>query len=82
MLNRTADIVATVVSDLLREASMSLPEWRVLTVLTNHADQSLSELAAQAGTELSYLSRVVVNAEQNGLVVRRASTNDRRSTTQ
>ena len=80
MLNRTADIVATSVSELLRQESVSLSEWRVLTVLTDHADQTLSELAAHAGTELSYLSRVVTNAEQRGLVVRFTSAEDKRST--
>lgn len=80
MLNRTADIVAAAVSETLREESISLIEWRVLTVLTDEPDQTLSELAAHAGTELSYLSRVVTDAEQRGLVVRFSSADDRRST--
>ena len=79
-LNRTADIVATAVGEVLRNESISLLEWRVLTVLTDHDDQTLSELAAHAGTELSYLSRMVLNAEQRGLLVRSLSADDRRST--
>jgi DNA-binding MarR family transcriptional regulator len=80
LLNRTADIVATAASELLRPESISLLEWRVLTVLTDQDQQTLSELAAHAGTELSYLSRVVLQAEAHGYVRRFTSANDRRST--
>jgi len=80
LLNRTADIVATAASELLRPESISLLEWRVLTVLTDHDLQTLSELAAHAGTELSYLSRVVLQAEEQGYVRRFTSADDRRST--
>lgn len=80
LLNRTADIVATAASELLRPESISLLEWRVLTVLTDHDQQTLSELAAHAGTELSYLSRVVLQAEEHGYLRRFTSAEDKRST--
>jgi DNA-binding MarR family transcriptional regulator len=80
LLNRTADIVATAASEVLREHSISLLEWRVITVLTDNDKQSLSELAAHAGCELSYLSRVVSLAEGQGYVTRFTSADDRRST--
>jgi DNA-binding MarR family transcriptional regulator len=80
LLNRTADIVATAVSEVLREHAISLLEWRVITVLTDNDMQSLSELAAHAGCELSYISRVVSLAEEQGYVTRFASADDRRST--
>ncbi|VCU71667.1 MarR family protein [Pigmentiphaga humi] len=80
LLNRTADIVSTAFIEILRNESISLPEWRVLTVLTDRDQQTLSELASHVGTELSYLSRIVVHAEQRGLVARLASPADKRST--
>lgn len=80
LLNRSADIVSATFADILKKEDISLPEWRVLTALTDRNDQSLSELAAHAGTELSYLSRVVLHAQERGLVVRAASTADKRTT--
>jgi DNA-binding MarR family transcriptional regulator len=80
LLNRTADIIAATFVDVLREEDISLPEWRVLTVLTDRDGQTLSELAAHVGTELSYLSRVVSGAEERGLCVRAASPDDKRAT--
>lgn len=80
LLNRTADIVSTAFVEILRKESISLQEWRVLTTLTDQDDQTLSELASHAGTELSYLSRVVANAESRGWVTRGPSPNDKRST--
>lgn len=80
LLNRTADIVSTAFVEILRNESISLPEWRVLTTLTDHDEQTLSELASQTGAELSYLSRVVVQAEERGLVIRAPSAADKRST--
>lgn len=80
LLNRTADIIAATFVDVLRAEEISLAEWRVLTVLTDRDGQTLSELAAHAGTELSYLARVVAGAEQRGLCTREASPGDKRST--
>lgn len=80
LLNRTADIVSTAFLEILRNESVSLPEWRVLTTLTDQDQQTLSELASHAGAELSYLSRVVLQAEARGWVVRSASPTDKRST--
>lgn len=80
LLNRSADIVSATFVDILKNESISLPAWRVLTALTDRDDQTLSELAAHAGTELSYLSRVVIHAQERGLVVRSVSKTDRRST--
>lgn len=80
LLNRTADIVSTAFLEILRHESISLPEWRVLTSLTDQDPQTLSELASHAGAELSYLSRVVLQAEERGWVVRSPSPTDKRST--
>lgn len=80
LLNRTADIIAATFVEVLREEDISLPEWRVLTVLTDRDGQTLSELAAHAGTELSYLSRVVSGSEARGLCVRAISPQDKRTT--
>lgn len=80
LLNRSADIVSATFAGILKKEAISLPEWRVLTALTDCNDQTLSELAAHAGTELSYLSRVVVHAQERGLVLRFVSAADRRST--
>ncbi|WP_159918295.1 MarR family winged helix-turn-helix transcriptional regulator [Pantoea sp. 18069] len=80
LLNRSADIVAATFADILKKEAISLAEWRVLTALTDCNDQTLSELAAHAGTELSYLSRVVMQAQERGLVHRFTSKEDKRST--
>ncbi|EJE53087.1 transcriptional regulator [Acidovorax sp. CF316] len=80
LLNRSADIVSATFADILKKHHLSLPEWRVLTALTDGNDQTLSELAAHAGTELSYLSRVVLQAQDRGLVLRFTSAADKRAT--
>ncbi len=80
LLNRSADIVSATFADILKKEAISLPEWRVLTALTDRNDQTLSELAAHAGTELSYLSRVVMHAQERGLVHRFIAQEDKRST--
>ncbi|MBU0791941.1 MAG: MarR family transcriptional regulator [Gammaproteobacteria bacterium] len=80
LLNRSADIVSATFADILKRESINLPEWRVLTALTDRNDQTLSELAAHAGTELSYLSRVVIHSQSRGLVRRFTSEEDKRST--
>lgn len=80
LLNRTADIVSSAFVEILRNESISLAEWRVLTALTDRDHQTLSELASHAGAELSYLSRVVLQIEARGLVARSASPDDKRAT--
>lgn len=80
LLNRSADIVAATFAGILKKEDISLPEWRVLTALADQNDQTLSELAAHAGTELSYLSRVVIHAQERGLVLRFTAEEDKRST--
>ncbi|CAN5801123.1 hypothetical protein BH09PSE5_BH09PSE5_26740 [soil metagenome] len=80
LLNRTAHIVAATFSEELRHDAINLPVWRVLTALMNDDMQSLSELATHVGAELSYLSRLVSVAEEQGLMKRVTSPTDKRST--
>jgi len=80
LLNKTAHIVAATFTDELRRDAITLPVWRVLTALTDADNQSLSELATHAGAELSYLSRLVSSAEEQGLVVRLTAPDDKRAT--
>jgi DNA-binding MarR family transcriptional regulator len=80
LLNRTAHIVAATFSEELRNDAITLPVWRALTALMHTDKQSLSELATHVGAELSYLSRLVSGAEEQGLMKRLVSDTDKRST--
>jgi DNA-binding MarR family transcriptional regulator len=80
MLNRAAALIAARFDDDLKAHGVSLQAWRILAALSETEPQSLSELANHTGAELSYLSRSVVQLEERGLVERRQSPLDKRTT--
>jgi DNA-binding MarR family transcriptional regulator len=80
MLNRAASLIAARFDDDLKEHGVSLQAWRILAALSQTEPQSLSELANHTGAELSYLSRLVAQLEERGLLERRPSPLDKRTT--
>ena len=79
LLNRAAALIAARFDDDLKERGVSLQAWRILAALSQSEPQSLSELANHTGSELSYLSRSVVQLEARGLVERSQSVLDKRA---
>lgn len=79
LLNRAANIIAARFSDELKTHGVNLQTWRVLAALSYQDQQSLTDLANHTGSELSYLSRSVANAETRGLVARVVSPADKRA---
>jgi len=57
---------------------LSLPKYRVLTVMGNLAEMSLRELTDQTQMDKGQISRVVSQMETQGLIVRKADDNDAR----
>lgn len=79
MLNRTGALGAATMSDLLKAHDVALPVWQMLLILSDFRALTLSELASHSGFELSYVSRVVMNAQQLGLLTRAESPTDKRA---
>lgn len=80
LLNRTGSLGAASMSDVLKEFAMPLPIWRILLILSEFGEQTISELASHTGIEMSYLSRTVLKAEERGFVARAKSATDKRVT--
>ncbi len=57
---------------------LSVPQFRALAYLDRHAGASLSDVAEHVGLTLSSVSRLVDGLVTRGLLVREASTADRR----
>jgi DNA-binding MarR family transcriptional regulator len=79
LLNRTGALGAATMSDLLDAHNVALPVWQMLLILSDFGELTLSELASHSGFELSYVSRVVLNTQQLGLISRSELPSDRRS---
>lgn len=79
LLNRAAALIAARFDDDLKQGGVSLQAWRILAALSQSEPQSVSELANHTGSELSYLSRSVVQLEKQGLVQRSQSVLDKRA---
>lgn len=80
LLNRAGSLGAASMSDVLKELNMPLPIWQILLVLSEFREQTISELASHTGIEMSYLSRLVLKAEERGFVSRSKSDKDKRIT--
>ncbi len=61
-----------------RHAELTVPQFRSLIFLSNHADASLSALAEHIGLSLPAASRMVQLLVDRGLMDRRAHAGDRR----
>ena len=64
----------------MEDFGLTLSMWRVLEVLSTVGDQTLKNLARSACVEQSTLSRQVAVMSDKGLIVRRRSDSDWRST--
>ena len=80
LLNRAAHLIAARFGDELKAHGVNLTTWRILAALSQSDRQSMSEIANHTGAELSYLLRSVVALEAHGLVQRKASVADKRTT--
>ncbi len=64
----------------LKEIGMDVPRWRVLLILSEIGDASVSEIAAHAVSKLSTITRTVQRLETDGLVNTRPKRTDARVT--
>ncbi len=64
----------------LEDSRLDPTEWRVIMVLQEDQWMSVSELAAQANTKLSTMTKAVKRMEKEGLVILRNGLRDRRVT--
>ncbi|WP_176442367.1 MarR family winged helix-turn-helix transcriptional regulator [Noviherbaspirillum humi] len=64
----------------LAERGISLPEWRIATVLAHHGRIRFGDLAGAAGIEPPTLARMLTAMEGKELALRQPSMEDRRAT--
>jgi DNA-binding MarR family transcriptional regulator len=62
----------------VRRAGLRVPEWRVLACLMDRDGEMITVLAGFALVEQSRLTRIIVQMEERGLVIRRGDPKDRR----
>src|SRR5260221_12214568 len=62
----------------ISKTPFSLSEARVLYELAHREDLSAKEIGAELGLDAGYLSRIVQNFDENGLITRRPLPADRR----
>ncbi len=79
LINRAGVSLAARFGPALRQAGVTLQDWRVLAALREHDSQRLTELAVRTSIEVSTLSRLVSGLETNGLVSRSRDSDDARA---
>jgi DNA-binding MarR family transcriptional regulator len=62
----------------LMQSPYSLSEARVLYELAHREDPSAKEIGTELGLDAGYLSRIVQNFDENGLITRAPLASDRR----
>src|SRR6202790_1841843 len=62
----------------LLKSPYSLSEARVLYELAHREDLSAKEIGSELGLDAGYLSRIVQNFDENGLITRKPLPSDRR----
>ncbi len=78
LFNRIVNRMNRNLTEALREADLTVPEWRVLAVLQAGRGHSLGELATYTVIEQSTLSRTVDRMQAAGLVRRQSRPGDGR----
>jgi DNA-binding MarR family transcriptional regulator len=77
-LVRTAATYNEEMAKALRRYGLHTIEWRVLMLLNDKSPSAVGELARRSVAKMPTLTRVLIRMENNGLVVRRASSGDKR----
>ncbi|MGH1576193.1 MarR family winged helix-turn-helix transcriptional regulator [Planktotalea sp.] len=62
----------------VRKAGLRVPEWRVLACLNDRDGAMITQLAAIALVEQSRLTRIIVQMEDRGLIMRKSDPEDGR----
>ena len=79
LLNRAGARIATAFGEEMRRLGTSLQAWRVLAALREKDGRRMGDLSTTTSIEVSTLTRLVDNMEENGLVARRRDANDTRA---
>ena len=79
LLNRAGARIATAFGEEMRRLGISLQAWRVLAALREKDGRRMGDLSTTTSIEVSTLTRLVDNMEENGLVARRRDANDTRA---
>lgn len=78
-LSVLANVVsATIAETCRRRFDLSIPEWRVIAVLSRHPGLSAAQVAALTGMDAVAVSRAVARLLRAGRLSRSVSANDRR----
>jgi len=65
---------------LLKRIDLDIPRWRVLNILFENDDSSISEISEHAVAKLSTITKIVYRMKDDGLVETSQSTQDGRVT--
>lgn len=79
LINRAGVSLAANFGATLRQAGITLQDWRVLAALREQDGQRLTELAQRTSIEVSTLSRLVGGLETAGMVSRSRDSDDARA---
>ena len=78
LLAAASEVASGQFHDTVRKAGLRVPEWRVLACLMDRDGEMITVLAQYALVEQSRLTRIIVQMEARGLVIRRGDPQDRR----
>ncbi len=65
---------------LLKKVDLDIPRWRVLNILYEHGESSISEISVHAIAKLSTVTKIVYRMKEDGLVETAQSATDGRVT--
>lgn len=78
LLAAASDAASAQFHQTVRAAGLRVPEWRVLACLLDEDGAMVTQLATVALAEQSRLTRIILQMEKRGLVVRRGDAADKR----
>lgn len=64
----------------LKKINMDIPRWRILFILKEHGESSISEISEHAIAKLSTITKIVYRMKADGLVDTKPCSNDGRVT--